>query len=100
MILSEENNWSYSWIAKDDGAKWTVIERNAPSGYTATVQKRDNTFILTNTYIPQKPDKPHDAPQTGDTSNVMLYVILLIVSGSMLIILGVTGKRNEHEENK
>ena len=98
--LSQDDNWSYSWTAKDDGAKWTVIERNTPSGYTMTLEKRGNSFVLTNTYTPKNPDEPFDAPQTGDTSNIMLYVILMIVSGSMLIILGIIGKRNAHEENK
>lgn len=100
VVLSEDDNWSYSWTAKDDGAKWTVIERNTPSSYTMTAQNRGTSFILTNTYTPAKPDEPFDAPQTGDTSNIMLYVILMIVSGSMLIILGIIGKRNAHEENK
>ena len=100
VVLSEDDNWSYSWTAKDDGAKWTVIERNTPSGYTMTAQNRDTSFILTNTYTPAKPDEPFDAPQTGDTSNIMLYVIFMIVSGSMLIILGIIGKRNAYEENK
>ena len=100
VVLSEDENWSYSWTAKDDGAKWTVIERNTPSSYTMTAQNRGTSFILTNTYTPAKPDGPFDAPQTGDTFNIMLYVILMIVSGSMLIILGIIGKRNAHEENK
>lgn len=100
VVLSEDDNWSYSWTAKDDGAKWTVIERNTPSRYTMTAKNRDTSFILTNTYTPEKPDGPFDAPQTGDTSNVMLYVILMIVSGSLLIILGIIGKRNAHEETK
>ncbi|MBQ7088375.1 MAG: Cna B-type domain-containing protein [Clostridia bacterium] len=98
--LSQDDNWSYSWKAKDDGAKWTVIERSTPSGYTMTVENRNNSFILTNTYTPKNPDGPFDAPQTGDTSNIMLYVILMIVSGCMLIILGIIGKRNAYEENK
>ena len=100
IILTKDNNWSYSWTAKNDGTKWTVIERSTPSGYTMTVENRDNSFILTNTYTPGKPDGSFDAPQTGDTSNIMLYVILMIVSGSMLIILGIIGKRKAHEENK
>lgn len=100
IVLSQDNNWSYNWSAKDDGAKWTVIERNTPSGYTMTLEKRGNSFVLTNTYTPKNPDGPFDAPQTGDTSNIMLYVIFMIVSGSILIILGIIGKRNAYEENK
>jgi hypothetical protein len=58
-----------------------------------TVEERESTFVLTNTWTPTDPvpDKP---PQTGDTSNILLYILLMIGSGSMLIILGVTGKKS------
>lgn len=187
-ILSEENHWSYSWMAKDDGTKWEVVERNIPEGYTVTVDERKTAFVLTNTLTPDKPDIPdgpdgpqnppkdpddpqnppkepddpqnppedippkeddpdipqdpqnppedpfltlddYDVPrdnkdfpkdpfltledsdiprdtkdllddsiQTGDTSNILLYMILMFVSGSILILLGITEKRNHHEE--
>lgn len=89
VILSEENHWTYSWKVKDDGATWKVVERNVPTGYTMTVEERETTFVLTNTRPPDKPD----IPQTGDTSHIMLYFVLMNVSGIMLIILGVAGKR-------
>lgn len=89
VILSEENYWTYRWKAKDDGATWKVVERNVPTGYTMTVEERETSFVLTNTRPPDKPD----IPQTGDTSNIMLYFVLMNVSGIMLIILGVAGKR-------
>jgi hypothetical protein len=94
VILSEENHWAYSWSAKDDGLSWAVVERNVPKGYTMTVEERQSTFVLTNTLTPTDPDDPGQPPQTGDTSNIMLYVLLMIASGSMLIILGVTGKKS------
>lgn len=91
--LSEDNHWTYTWSAKDDGSNWKVVERNIPTGYTMTIEERGTSFVLTNTLNQDVPDNP-DAPQTGDTSNIMLWVILMIVSGSMLVILGITGKRN------
>ena len=94
IILSEENHWAYAWSAKDDGSSWTVVERNVPQGYTMTVEERRSTFVLTNTWTPTYPDDPGKPPQTGDTSNIMLYVLLMIGSGSMLIILGITGKKS------
>ena len=183
-ILSEENHWSYNWMAKDDGAKWEVVERNIPKGYTMTVDERKTTFVLTNTLTPDGPDGPQnppkdpddpqsppedpdgpqnppkdpddpqsppedpdapqsppedpndpqsspedpdapqsppedpflilgdstiprddmelldaeDYPQTGDTSNILLYMIIMFVSGSILIFLGITEKRDRHEE--
>ncbi len=89
VILSEENHWTFSWSAKDDGATWKVVERNVPTGYTMMVEERETSFVLTNTRPPDKPD----IPQTGDTTNIMLYFVLMNVSGIMLIILGIAGKR-------
>ena len=31
--LTAENNWEYYWGAADDGADWTVTERDVPEGY-------------------------------------------------------------------
>ena len=93
VTLSENNHWTYTWSAKDDGSDWKVVERNIPTGYTMTIEERETSFVLTNTLNRDVPDNP-DSPQTGDTSNILLWVILMIVSGSMLIILGITGKRN------
>ena len=92
VVLSEENHWSYTWSAKDDGANWSVVERNVPHGYTMTVDNRESSFVITNTLISSTPDDPGDDPKTGDTSNIMLYVLLMTLSGTMLIILGVTRK--------
>ena len=97
VTLSQENNWSYRWSAAKDGAAWTVSEPNVPNGYTMTVDERDSTFIVVNTFTEKRPDESIDTPQTGDTSNVMLYVILMIVSGGVLLILGMIGKKNKNE---
>lgn len=92
VTLSEENYWMYSWSAKDDGADWKVVERNIPTGYTMTIVERETSFVLINTLTQEDPDIP--PPETGDTSNVMFWVIILIISGSVLIVLGIIGKRN------
>ena len=95
--LSEENQWSYSWKAEDDGATWLVAERVVPRDYTVTVQQRQTAFVVTNTYHdPQNPPPP----QTGDSANILLYTILMYVSGALLIILGIARKRNRHEETR
>jgi hypothetical protein len=57
-----------------------------------TIEERETSFVLTNTFSQDDPGKP-TPPQTGDTANIMLYFILMSISGSMLIILGITGKR-------
>lgn len=91
VILSEENDWSYSWSAKNDGTYWMVAEQDVPLGYTGAVEERNNTFILTNTWTPDHPN--NERPQTGDPSHMLLYLLMLCASGSLLILLGVAGKR-------
>lgn len=91
VVLSEENNWSYHWVAKNDGAVWKVAERNVPAGYVMTVDEREVAFVITNTLKSSTPVPP--PPHTGDTSNVMLYILLMSGSGIMLMILGIVGKR-------
>jgi hypothetical protein len=93
VILSEDNHWAYTWSAKNDGSNWTVIERNVPQGYTMTVEERRSSFVLTNTWSPTYPDDPDEPPQMGDTTNILLYALLMIGSGSMLIILSIAGKK-------
>lgn len=97
VTLSKENNWVYSWTAKKDGASWKVAERNVPEGYTVTVEERPTAFILTNTLSADEPENPENppevSPETGDTSNIMLYTVLMYVSGIVLVLLGIAGKR-------
>ncbi len=89
--LSQETDWAYSWTVPDDGAEWVVVERNVPNGYVATVDKRDGAFVLTNTWDAEQ--SPPDFPETGDTTDVMLYVVLMNISGIALILLALIGKR-------
>lgn len=94
VTLSESNHWTYSWSASDDGSEWKVVEKNIPTGYAMTIEERETSFVLTNTFIEEDPDIPTPPPPTGDTSNVMLWFILMIISGSMLVILGTARKRS------
>ena len=99
VVLSEKNHWSYSWSAKDDGARWDVSERNVPKNYSVTLEERGTAFVLTNTYSPEGSEtSPEIPPDTGDTFNFLLYAVLMFVSGAVLILFGITGKRNRHEE--
>lgn len=98
VVLSEENNWSYSWIAKDDGSNWMVAERNVPQGYTVTVEKKGASFVLTNTRIPTTPDTPQNPPETGDTANVLPYILIMTISGLTLMVMGIIGKRKVNED--
>lgn len=89
VILSRENNWSYRWTAPADGARWQVVERNIPQGYVLTVEDRTTTIVLTNSI----PKDPPENPQTGDSANIFLAVVMLNLSGAGLIALGLFRKR-------
>lgn len=98
VLLSDDNHWSYSWTTKDVNAIWAVAERNIPDGYSVTVEERSTTFILTNTLIPDTPPSdietpPGGSPNTGDSANIMLYTILMYLSGIVLVLLGITGNK-------
>ena len=86
VALSAENNWMYTWKSVDDGSVWTVNETNVPEGYTVGIQRSGDTFSITNTK-PATPAGNH--PQTGDTTNTTLYVVLMAASGLALLVLGI-----------
>lgn len=98
VILSNENNWSYNWTVKNDGSKWMVSEKSEFDQYTKSVAINDTTFVLTNTYKSTTTNSPSDPPQTGDTSNIMLYVIIMIIAGITMIITGSLGKSKSNEK--
>lgn len=89
-VLSEENDWSYTWTVPDDGSEWIVTEVNIPEKYSVFVENRNRTFILTNTLSPEKDDPSPNlpsAPQTGDM-DLMTFVLLTASMGVMMIFLG------------
>ena len=114
VILSNENNWSYSWLAKADGSRWMVSEKTVPDGYVMTLWERSGTFVITNSLLSDEPDNPKvdddpyreeepgfedsDSPYTGDTSNMLLYTVLMFASGAVLILLSITGKKKRYED--
>ena len=49
VTLNELNNWQYRWKGLDASYRWSVREKYVPDGYTDSVTKSGNTFIITNT---------------------------------------------------
>ena len=89
--LSAENNWSYSWSAPDNGAKWQVVERNVPEGYTVSVIEKGTSIVVTNTYE----NNVMPPPQTGDSLVIWHYVIPMALSGVVIIALALWRRRKE-----
>ena len=70
----------------------TVIDKLPDSGNTGNTGSGDN-----NTNKPGKDDSIK-APQTGDSSNLIGWLAALFVSGGVLTLLGVSGKKRKESE--
>lgn len=104
ILLNSENNWSYSWEVSDKDGVWSVIEKEVPDGYQVSITKDEMVFVITNSMSPMTPDDPEkpesNIPTTGDTSPLLLYVIILCVSGFGLILLCILRMRERRNEKK
>jgi len=58
QILSDENNWTCSWTAPDDGSEWLVVERDIAKAYTVTVTEADGVFVVTDSYTEELEEEP------------------------------------------
>ncbi|MBE6037712.1 MAG: Cna B-type domain-containing protein [Anaerofustis stercorihominis] len=90
VILDSTNDWSYCWEELYGGASYSVIEKNVPEGYTVSVEKDANTFIITN----HRPDEPAE-PELPYTGVLWWPVALLTFAGVVLMLLGyIENRRN------
>ena len=94
VLLSQKNNWEYTWENLDGNSKWQIVEGSVPSGYSVSVTQEGTTFVITNTRSYKLPGK---LPQTG-----MLWwpVPVLATVGILLVIVGVVLQRNQGESNE
>lgn len=61
VTLNANNGWRYVWEELGAGTEWSIVEKDVPEGYTVTVDREDNTFIVTNTY-----EEESGLPDDGD----------------------------------
>lgn len=86
--LSSKNDWSYTWETENDGSKWTVVERDVPTGYTVSVTQKGKSFSVVNRYPGSSGN-----PKTGDSTKMTLYIILMGAAGAALIAVGVINRK-------
>ena len=125
VVLSKDNNWRYTWTGLDQTALWQVAELEVPEGYTVTITREGDTFLVTNTCQeidippdqppldpdnpgdPDKPDQP-DKPNQPDNPNGnkeklpqtgMLWwpVPVLAVSGMGCFLAGWVKERKDED---
>jgi len=50
-VLSEENDWTYTWTGLTDVYVWSIDETEVPTGYSKEVSVDGYDFVITNTRI-------------------------------------------------
>ncbi len=102
LILDQENNWTGSFDELDEyagGVKivYTIAEIEVKGYDTAISGSAETGFVISNSHTPDIPDTPKDdTPQTGDTTNLALWVALLAISGTGLTATLIIGKKKRY----
>ena len=120
LVLDQENNWTGSFDELDEyagGVKivYTIAEVEVDGYDTAVSGSAETGFVISNSHTPDTPDKPDDPdqpqnpgqpetpdtpkddiPQTGDTTNLALWVALLAISGTGLTATLIIGKKKRY----
>lgn len=91
VTINPAMNWHYEWTAKDDGTVWNVIGSEAEH-YTMTVKTTEHGWTLE--YHIDAPPSP--VPKTGEDFP-WLPIVLLLVSGTALVIFGIVSRRKHHD---
>ena len=96
VILSADNNWSYSWTDPDGTGSWAVVETDVPDHYQVTITSNETIFMITNT---RQSDQP-DPPPTGEIAPIWLYITIMWILGFLLVIFGIGVARGRFDEKK
>ncbi|KAA9311929.1 Cna B-type domain-containing protein [Streptococcus anginosus] len=101
LTLTKANNWTGTFTDLDEykaGKKieYTVKEEAVGNGYTSVVTgTAQDGYVVTNVRTPNvPPEKPNkELPKTGDGMNLSLYGWLVLISGSLLLLIGYIRKK-------
>ena len=95
ITLDRSNNWTYTWEDPDGTGSWSVMETDVAKDYKVSIVGNEATFTITNTKTTTS-----TIPETGDTAPVLLYVVVLCVSGFGLMMLGILWMRDRNNDKK
>lgn len=110
VVLNQDNSWWYRWDNLSADAAWTVDEVNVADGYTKSITKNAvNAWVIVNTHTPETKEVETSVntpdttvtPQnptgrgagTGDESTMLLWLAVMLVSGSVLAVTVVYRRR-------
>ncbi len=84
VMLSDDNDWTYTWENIEKSDKYNVREINIPKGYKVTYKKNEYVYTVTNT---------DTLPNTGQ---LYYSIILLALGGIAFVILGIIKNKKEN----
>lgn len=95
VVLSDKNNWKYTWIDLDAGSLYTVIERDVPEGFLAELSVKGNSFTVTNKSVSYL----KATPQTGIGSSMPLgYACITLAALAVIAIIIILRKGDKTDE--
>lgn len=114
--LSADNNWRYTWSKLPSGHSWRVTEE-VPSGYTVSISSEGTTFVVRNSYDPERPpeeiedggtplghmdfdtieDMPIPLAVLPQTGTLWWLVPILAAVGTLMIVLGLVRRKYSGE---
>lgn len=68
QVLSEKNNWRFTWTNLDKKGDWSVAEVDVPEQYSVSVREEGVTFVVTNTFEEDVTDNPTPETQNPEES--------------------------------
>lgn len=111
VTLNASNNWRHTWTNLADRYTWTVVEKEL-EGYTVEVTRAGITFVVTNTYNQEIPDKPiPTTPTTPDkpttptkptlpqTGQLWWPVPVLMAAGMLFVVIGLLRRRGAIDDD-
>lgn len=94
QILSDSNNWSYTWTKLDSYYSWRVLEKEVPDGYTVSYDTKVAGKVgITNTADSPSNKPPSNIPQTGQ---LWWPVAVLSAAGLGFILVGLMVRRRDN----
>jgi len=90
VLLSEGNNWTYTWKNLDGSGNWRVVEDYVPEGYTPSYEVDGDVVTVTNTEI---------LLQTGQLNWPVLVFggLGVIILGAGILLLRPARRKKEHD---
>lgn len=92
-VLTEAGGWEFHWLELDGSQHWQVVEEDVP-GYRSEVWRSGNDFTIRNTCVKKI------SGESPDTGQDWVPFIVMVVSGTMLMLLGLIRLRKRKENKK